>query len=68
MYLCTRPLLAARLQAKGLKAESAVNPWKPKMTAWLFELNKETAQMVVDYYESIGKQAPARVRDVLNEQ
>ena len=68
MYLCTRPLLAARLQAKGFKAESAVNPWKPKMTAWLFELNEGTAEIIVSYYESIGQKAPAQVREMLDEQ
>ena len=68
MYLCTRPLLAACLQAKGHKAEVSVNPWKPKMTAWLFVLNKEAAEIIVSYYESIGRKAPARVREMLDGQ
>ncbi len=60
-YICTRPLLAAELMRLGFEGRETVNPWKPSLVAWLFELNSESARIVAAYYAQIGQQPPAIV-------
>lgn len=60
-FICTRPLLAAELMRLGFEGRETVNPWKPSLVAWLFELNGETAHIIAAYYAQIGQQPPACV-------
>lgn len=60
-YICTRPLLAAELMRQGFEGRVTVNPWKPSLVAWLFELNDETAHIVAAYYAQMGQQPPASI-------
>lgn len=60
-YICTRPLLAAELMRQGFEGRETVNPWKPSLVAWLFELNGETAHIIAAYYAQNGQRPPACV-------
>lgn len=67
MYLCTRPQLAALLQSNGHPSRKTVNPWKPNMDAWLFDLNADTARIVADHYRTIGLHVPPNIERYLIE-
>lgn len=64
-FLCTRPKLAAELQAAGHEATPTVNPWHPDKTAWVFPLTEQTAEIIAAHYKSAGAEPPAIVRAVL---
>ena len=64
-YICTRPLLAAELMRLGFEGRETVNPWKPSLVAWLFELNDETAHVIAAYYAQMGQQPPACVSEYI---
>ena len=49
----TRPGLASILMEKGYKAVIGKNPYRPELTAWTFELDKEGLSMVKSYYDRL---------------
>lgn len=51
--LITRPELASMLMQRGYTAEIGVNPYKPELTAWTFDLDEKGNQIVKDFYDRL---------------
>lgn len=66
-FFITRQRLAERLVMAGVEVEPCQNIYDPDRPAWKCELNRQTAEIVVDVYDEIGKQIPDVVLDVLNQ-
>lgn len=65
-FICTRPQLATILMEHGHELTITRNPWKPTLAAWLCDLNADTAAIISEFYNSIGREAPANVKRVLD--
>lgn len=66
-YLITRPSLAARVMQLGHDVVMLPSPYKPNMTVWEVELTVEIADLIRDYYHSIGLSAPVKIINYLEE-
>lgn len=58
--LITRPDLAFTLMQRGYKAEVGLNPYKPKLAAWTFDLDDEGEEIVSNYYAQRKKGGEAK--------
>ena len=54
-FLCTRPRLAALLISKGYEAEQTINPFRPSMTAWIFQRDDQLNDIVDQFYEELNR-------------
>jgi hypothetical protein len=62
-FLCTRPQLATILIESGFQYEQKPNPFNNQMTAWIFPINPELVGIVKDFYASIQRPVPAKIKD-----
>ena len=59
----TRPSIARALQAAGYDVKPVPSIWREGFTAWEYDLDTTSAEIVRACYEKIGKEPP---RSVLN--
>ena len=58
-FLVTRPRIASELIKHGLEFEIISHPWKPNLTAWVFDLtDDDNAQLVESVYSMFGLNPP----------
>ena len=67
IFVCTRATLAAELMRKGYEWRKTINPFKPDLLAWAFDIDKDLAHIVSAYYAERGSQPPAAIRAYLRE-
>lgn len=48
--LITRPELAGLLMQAGYEGQIMPNPYKPNLSAWTFDLDKDGEKIVNDFY------------------
>jgi len=58
-----RPQVASALQAAGYEIKAIPSVWKPGMIEWEYDLDKKSANIVRQFYESIERPAPRIVRE-----
>lgn len=68
IFICTRASLAAELMRKGYEGRETINPFKPDLLAWTFEIDKDLAHIVSSYYAERGSQPPAVIREYVSEE
>lgn len=64
----TRPRLANELQNAGYELKQTRSVWNPAQLAWEFTLDRRSAEIVKNFYDQIGKPAPAAVQKFLQEE
>lgn len=65
MYYITRRRLAENLIMAGIPVEPCQNIYHADREAWKCDLSKKSAEVIRDFYHSIGKNLPDNVRDYL---
>ena len=61
--IITRPTLASQLIDAGVPGKVVSNPWKPKLSAWLFPVNDQSREIISRFYQEIGKPVPLSVSE-----
>lgn len=64
-FFITRKRLAERLVMSGINVEPCKNFYHPERDAWKCQLTKSAAEVIRDFYQDIGKDLPAAVRNAL---
>lgn len=67
-FFTTRPRLATLLIEKGFPAEIRPNPWNSARKAWVFQLSRDLAVTVFEYYTELEQRVPAIIEKYLAEQ
>lgn len=64
----TRPTVARALQDAGHEVTPVKSIWGDDRVEWVYELNSESARVILHEYEKIGKKPPLAVRTFLEQE
>lgn len=64
----TRPTVARALQEAGHEITPIRSIWGEDRVEWAYELNSESAHLILHEYEKIGKKPPLAVRTFLEQE
>ncbi len=65
-FFVTRQRLAERLAMAGIELVQCQNIYDPDQKAWKCALTKDSAKVISEFYNEIGKTLPAVVVEALN--
>lgn len=64
-FYCYRPSLTTKLSTAGYTFKTVPSPWDPDRMSWIFELDRRGAELVKEYYQSVGRDVPRILLGVL---